>query len=90
MSTQQGSALIQKISFTMGTVMSRDGTKIGYRQAGHGPGIVLVQGAMGTAYNYDQLATDLASDFTVYVPDRRGRGMSPREYDTEHSIQNYV
>jgi hypothetical protein len=40
---------MQEISFTTGTVTSRDGTKIGYRQSGHGPGIVLVQGAMGTA-----------------------------------------
>ncbi len=45
---------------------------------------------MGTAYNYHQLATHLASDFTVYVPDRRGRGMSPREYSPGHTVQNDV
>ncbi len=29
------------------SVTSKDGTIIGYRQLGHGPGVVLVQGAMG-------------------------------------------
>ena len=86
----QASTLIDDPSYTMGTVTSKDGTKIGYRRTGQGPGIVLVQGAMGTAYNYQQLAADLANEFTVYVPDRRGRGMSPREYGTGHSIQNDV
>jgi pimeloyl-ACP methyl ester carboxylesterase len=71
----------------MSAVTSRDGTRIGYRQYGSGPGVILVMGAMGTAHNYDQLARALAGDFTVYVPDRRGRGMSPREYGTDQSIK---
>ena len=58
------------------TVASRDGTAIGYYQLGSGPGLVLVQGTMGTAYNFKQLAERLAGQFTVYVPDRRGRGLS--------------
>lgn len=33
------------------SVASADGTTIGYRTIGQGPGIVLVQGAMGTALN---------------------------------------
>jgi pimeloyl-ACP methyl ester carboxylesterase len=72
------------------SVASKDGTSIGYRHYGHGPGVILVSGAMGIAHNYDQLARAMASDFTVYVPDRRGRGMSPREYSTDHSIQRDV
>src|SRR5580658_11274146 len=71
----------------MSAVTSRDGTQIGYRQYGSGPGVILVMGAMGTAHNYDQLARALAGDFTVYVPDRRGRGMSPCEYGTDQSIK---
>lgn len=43
-------------SYTIGSVISKDGTKIGYRQYGHGTPMVIVQGAMGVAYNYDQLA----------------------------------
>lgn len=74
-------------SYTVSAVTSNDGTKIGYRQYGQGPGVILVMGAMGTAHNYDRLARILATDFTVYVPDRRVRGMSPREYSPDHSIQ---
>ena len=69
------------------SVQSTDGTKIGYRQYGHGPGLVLVEGAMGTAYNYDELARFLVKDYTVYVPDRRGRGLSPKDFTPDYSIQ---
>jgi len=86
-SDEGNTASIMEKSYTVSAVTSKDGTKIGYRQYGHGPGVILVMGAMGTAHNYDQLARALATDFTVYVPDRRGRGMSPREYSTDHSIQ---
>jgi len=72
------------------TVASADGTRIGFRQIGHGPGLVLVQGAMGTAWNYDELAQALSSTFTVYLPDRRGRGMSPLPYSPTHVIDRDV
>ncbi|ASL48805.1 putative hydrolase (plasmid) [Burkholderia sp. AD24] len=71
-------------------VTSHDGTSIGYQSFGSGPGVVLVQGAMGTAENYRQLALVLADQFTVHVPDRRGRGLSPRPYDASHSINHDV
>jgi len=71
----------------MKTVTSRDGTQIGYTQVGHGPGLILVQGALGTAHSYRDLADALASDFTVYTPDRRGRGMSPKPFTPDHQIQ---
>jgi pimeloyl-ACP methyl ester carboxylesterase len=61
---------------TTGSLVSRDGTTIGYRQLGHGPGLLMVQGAMGSAHNFMELATGLAESFTVYLPDRRGRGLS--------------
>ncbi len=57
-------------------VTSKDGTKIGYYQFGEGVGLVLVQGTMGTAQHFMELAKLLADTFTVYVPDRRGRGIS--------------
>ncbi len=76
--------------YTTGFVTSKDGTTIGYRQLGHGPGIVLVQGAMGSAHNFMQLAGLLADTFTVYVPDRRGRGLSPLPYSKDYSIQKDV
>lgn len=77
-------------SYTTGSVISKDGTKIGYRQYGHGTPLVIVQGAMGVAYNYDQLAKALAADFTVYIPDRRGRGLSALDYTPQYTIQRDV
>ena len=58
------------------TVTSTDGATIGYRQVGHGPGVVLLHGAMSSGHNHMQLASALADAFTVVVPDRRGRGLS--------------
>jgi pimeloyl-ACP methyl ester carboxylesterase len=57
-------------------VTSSDGTKIGYRQKGSGPGLILVHGGMGSSQSFMTLATLLSDDFKVYIPDRRGRGLS--------------
>jgi pimeloyl-ACP methyl ester carboxylesterase len=60
----------------IGTVPSADGTEIRYRRQGSGPGLVLVQGSMGTAENFRELSAELAPHFDVVSPDRRGRGLS--------------
>ena len=73
-----------------GYVTSLDGTRIGFLRQGNGPGLVLVQGAMGTAQDYRELAQALSANFTVYTPDRRGRGMSARPYDSRHDIARDV
>jgi pimeloyl-ACP methyl ester carboxylesterase len=70
--------------------LSADGTRIGFERLGNGPGVVLVQGAMGTAYTFRELALALAGSFTVIVPDRRGRGLSPRPYDTGYTVDDDV
>jgi pimeloyl-ACP methyl ester carboxylesterase len=57
-------------------VRSKDGTAIGYRQLGEGPRIVLMHGAMMSSHNLIRLGTALSGDFTIYIPDRHGRGMS--------------
>lgn len=75
---------------TVDSAISKDGTKIGYWKYGHGPGVIIVQGAMGTAYHYNELSIALAKDFTVYVPDRRGRGMSYKPYSPDHSVDRDV
>ena len=51
---------------------------IRYRTFGRGgsPKLVLVHGGLQTSANLTRLAAALASAFTVYVPDRRGRGRS--------------
>ncbi len=62
----------------MNTVTSKDGTKIAYTKQGSGPAVILVDGAL--CYRsfgpMPQLAELLASNFTVYTYDRRGRGDS--------------
>ena len=62
--------------YTTDSVTSRDGTTIGYRVFGRGPGVVLVHGTASSGHNHVQLAEALADSFTVIVPDRRGRGLS--------------
>jgi pimeloyl-ACP methyl ester carboxylesterase len=59
-----------------GAVVSKDGTTIGYRQLGRGPGLIMLHGAMESAASHMQLAEALADSYTVYLPDRRGRGLS--------------
>ena len=59
-----------------GSVPSADGTTIGYLKAGRGPAVVMLHGSNESARSHTQLAMALASDFTVYLPDRRGRGRS--------------
>jgi len=64
------------VSMTSGRVTSRDGTPIGYLKTGRGPAIVIMHGSMESARSHTLLAQALAGEFTVYLPDRRGRGMS--------------
>jgi pimeloyl-ACP methyl ester carboxylesterase len=72
-----------------GSVISKDGTTIGYRQLGRGPGVVVLHGAMESAQSHMQLAEALAATFTVYLPDRRGRGLSG-PYGKDHRVQRDV
>lgn len=61
---------------TEGTVAAPDGASVGYRATGQGPGIVVLHGAMSSGYNHLQLAAAMATRHTVYLADRRGRGLS--------------
>ena len=53
---------------------------------GCGPGLVILHGGMRASQHYLRLAEALAQAFSVYIPDRRGRGLSgpPGE---DYSIQ---
>src|SRR5829696_914221 len=62
--------------YTKDFVTSADGTRIGYRQPGSGPGVVLLHGGVNASQHLMRLGSALAGTFTVYIPDRRGRGMS--------------
>jgi pimeloyl-ACP methyl ester carboxylesterase len=83
------SSVTTPAQFVTDTVTSKDGATIGYRQLGHGPGIVALHGAMESAKSHMQLAEALADSFTVYLPDRRGRGLSG-PYGADYSMQREV
>jgi pimeloyl-ACP methyl ester carboxylesterase len=57
-------------------VRSADGTTIGYRRIGRGPGVVLLHGGMESSRSHTELAEALSDAYTVHLPDRRGRGLS--------------
>jgi pimeloyl-ACP methyl ester carboxylesterase len=65
-----------KQKYTKDSLISKDGTIIGYRQMGSGPGIILLHGGAKASQTLMQLGTALSDEFTVYIPDRRGRGLS--------------
>src|ERR1700761_9796399 len=72
-----------------GSVTSADGTTIGYRHVGRGPAVVVLHGSNESAASHTQLARALASRFTVYLPDRRGRGLSG-PHRPGHSLRTEV
>jgi pimeloyl-ACP methyl ester carboxylesterase len=75
--------------FVTASVTSKDGTTIGYQQIGHGPGLVIVPGAMQSALSQGLLAAALAPYYTVILPDRRGRPLSGT-FGPDYNIQREV
>lgn len=74
------------------TVVSEDGTPIAYSRTGHGPTVILVDGALchrGFGMS-TQLAELLSDYFTVYTYDRRGRGESgdTQPYSLDREIED--
>lgn len=74
---------------TQSTVTSRDGTEIGYYKTGEGPAVVVLHGSMESARSHTLFAEALADEFTVYLPDRRGRGLSG-PHKPDHSVRTEV
>jgi len=68
--------------YTTDFVISKDGTKIGYWQLGSGEGLILVHGGLMASQNFMGLAKEFSNEFTVYIPDRRGRGLSGTNIDS--------
>ncbi len=73
----------------MKQVTSKDGTCIAYEQAGQGPAVILVTGALGV-HSDETLAARLAAHFTVLNYDRRGRGASSdtAPYAVEREVED--
>lgn len=76
----------------MNKVYSKDGTPIAYDQAGEGPPLILVSGALGERRHTQatDLMAQLQPSFTVISYDRRGRGDSgdTQPYAVERELQD--
>jgi pimeloyl-ACP methyl ester carboxylesterase len=74
----------------MHRVTSKDGTSIAYKRMGAGPAVILVTGALDDGSENAPLATELASHFTMYNYNRRGRGESgdTQPYALEREIED--
>ncbi|MFF0447200.1 alpha/beta fold hydrolase [Streptomyces sp. NPDC004609] len=81
---------MDNMSRTLHKARSDDGTVIAYERRGEGPSVVLVSGALCTAATEAPLASLLASRFTVFTYDRRGRGGSgdTAPYAVEREIED--
>jgi pimeloyl-ACP methyl ester carboxylesterase len=71
------------------SVVSKDGGTISYTSLGHGPGLIILHGALQSSHSHTQLAEALSPSFTVYLPNRRGRGASST-HDASFSLQTEV
>jgi pimeloyl-ACP methyl ester carboxylesterase len=63
------------------TVISEDGTIISFLSIGRGPGVIILPGVLSMASDYAAFASALATNFTGYTLERRGRGMSGPQGD---------
>lgn len=80
---------MENSKFRKDSVISADGTEIGYYSLGSGPGLVVVHGSLRSATDYEVLGECLAGTFTVHIVNRRGRGNSGpqgNEYSFEKEI----
>jgi len=58
---------------------------LNYREyAGPGPALLLLHGLFGRAANWGAIAKQLATDYTVIVPDLRNHGASPHDPDMRY------
>jgi hypothetical protein len=53
------------------SVLSKDGTKIGYLSRGGGPSVLVLPGVLSMAADYAAFARALAEHFTVHTIERR-------------------
>jgi len=75
-----------------GYVVSKDGTRLGFRKLGSGPSLVMIHGSLAEGTEYVQLASALSRDFTVWVADSRGRGLTgdfPADYGSQTVAEDH-
>ena len=63
-------------------IVTPDGAEIYYRVYGEGPPLLLVHGFFATGELWEPLLDDLASSYTLIVPDMRGHGRSSNPDNT--------
>jgi pimeloyl-ACP methyl ester carboxylesterase len=75
---------------TLNKVTSKDGTAIAFDRLGDGPPVILVSGGSVDRQSNAGVAAILASDFTVFNYDRRGRGPSgdTAPYAVEREVED--
>lgn len=79
-------------SIQVGHIVSEDGTRVGFRKLGTGPALVLIHGSLADGEEYLPFASALSADFTVWVADSRGRGLSgdfPANYGPQTIVQDH-
>jgi len=69
-----------------GSVLSKDGTSIGFLQTGCGPALVFVHGSISDHRDWKKIARILSPHYTCILMDRRGRGRS-RNITSEYTIR---
>lgn len=72
---------------TAGSVVSKDGTQIGFERLGQGPALIAVHGATADHTRWAPVAERLARRFTLYLMDRRGRGLSGDAPQAEYRLE---
>jgi pimeloyl-ACP methyl ester carboxylesterase len=80
-------ALPKEAAVTVDSVVSKDGTRIGFERRGRGPALVAVHGATADHTRWTPVADLLAERFTVHLVDRRGRGHSGDGPEAEYRIE---
>jgi len=77
-----------RVAGQAGSVVSEDGTHIGYRRTGEGPPLVLVHGTSADHARWAPVLPALGERFAVYALDRRGQAGSGDAVD--HSLEREV
>lgn len=74
----------------METVTAADGTEIAFERYGDGPPLIALHGSASTGESLQPIVSELAADYTVIVPDRRGRGASGDgdDYSLDREIED--
>lgn len=71
---------------TVHSLVSADGTRIGWEQKGSGPMLVLVHGATADRNRWTAVERPLSEHYTLVMMDRRGRGLSREEAPADYRI----